>query len=61
MKTNRQVQEFKVRNRKALASKRAKIRLRGHALTLASANLIRKQSLDVSRVEILDHEIEADT
>jgi hypothetical protein len=56
MKTNRQVQEFKAENRKALARKRAK----RHALTLAKSNLLRNQPLDVSRVEISEQEIELD-
>jgi hypothetical protein len=57
MKTNRQVQQFKAKRRKELANSRAAGTVQVRDFTLAAENVIRNQELDVSRVEVLEHEI----
>jgi len=62
LNTLQQVQQFKAMNRRELRRRRG----RGNTLkakapfTLAVANRIKRQPLDVSRVVILDHEINPD-
>ena len=60
MKTNRQVQRFKAKKRKELAEKHGKGELSVKDFTLAEANVIRNQPLDVSRVEVLEDEVSPD-
>jgi hypothetical protein len=61
LNTSRQVQRFKALKRKELRRKHDKGRIKLANFTLAAANQIKRQSLDVSRVEILEHEISPDT
>ena len=60
MKTARQVQKFKAESRKELNKNRAAGT--GHITqsSLAAANTLKKQLLDVSRVELLEDEITPD-
>jgi len=60
MNTNRQVQQFKALKRKELRRKHANGKIKLADFTLAAANKIKRQPLDVSRVEILEHEISPD-
>ena len=61
MTTSRQVQRFKVLKRRELLREHSKGTLRIADFTLAAANTIKQQPLDVSRVEVLEHEISPDT
>lgn len=61
MNTTQKVQRFKIRKRKELRAKHAKGKIKVAAFTLAAANRIKSQPLDVSRVEISDYEICPDT
>jgi len=61
MNTSQQVRRFKAVRRKELRQKHAKGRINLADFTLAAANKIKRQPLDVSRVKILDHEISPDT
>jgi len=60
MKTNRQVQKFKAARRKELLKDHAASKVQMKDFTLAAANTIKNQPLDVSKVEILEHEISPD-
>jgi len=60
MNTSRQVQRFKALKRKELRRKHANGKIKLAAFTLAAANKIKRQPFDVSRVEILEHEISPD-
>jgi hypothetical protein len=60
MNTARQAHRFKALKRKELARKRAAGRVRTEDFTLAKANEIKHQPLDVSGVEVLEHEITLD-
>ena len=60
MKTARQAQRFKALKRKELPREDAAGRVRIENFTLAAANKIKRQPLDVSGVEILEHEISPD-
>ena len=61
MKTSRQVQRFKALKRRQVLRKHSQGKLRIADFTLAAANRIKYQPLDVSRVEVLEHEIGPDT
>ncbi len=61
MNTSQKVQRFKALKRKQLRRKHAKGRIKLADFTLAAANRIKRQPLDVSRVEVLDYEISPDT
>jgi hypothetical protein len=61
MDAARQVQRFKALKRKELARKHAAGKVRIEDFTVAGANKIKRQPLDVSGVEILEHEISLDT
>jgi hypothetical protein len=60
MNTARQAHKFKALKRKELARKHAAGRVRIEDFTLAKANKIKHQPLDVSGVEVLEHEITFD-
>ncbi|HZM01906.1 MAG TPA: hypothetical protein VFC44_02685 [Candidatus Saccharimonadales bacterium] len=60
MHTARQVQKFQALKRKTSAKKRAAGKGARGNFTVASANDIKRQPLDVSGVEILEHEINPD-
>ena len=60
MNTARQAHRFKALKRKELARKHAAGRVRTEDFTLAKANKIKHQPLDVSGVEVLEHEITLD-
>jgi hypothetical protein len=60
MNTARQAHRFKALKRKELARKHALGRVRTEDFTLAKANQIKRQPLDVSGVEVLEHEITLD-
>jgi hypothetical protein len=60
MNTARQWQKFKALKRKELARKHAAGKVRTEDFTLAQANKIKRQPLDVSAVEVLEHEISLD-
>lgn len=60
MNTASQVQIFKALKRKQLAKKHASGRVRKVGFTLAGVNIIKHQQLDVSGVEVLEHEISLD-
>ena len=60
MKTAPQAQRFKAAKRKELARRHAAGKVRLDDFTMAAANQIKRQPLDVSGVEILDHEIGPD-
>jgi len=60
MNTARQAHRFKALKRKELARKLATGRVRTEDFTLAKANKIKRQPLDVSGVEVLEHEITLD-
>ena len=60
MNTARQAHRFKALKRKELARKHAAGRVRTEDFTLAKANIIKHQLLDVSGVEVLEHEITLD-
>jgi hypothetical protein len=60
MHTARQWQRFKALKRKELARQHAAGRVRTEEFTLAGANTIKRQPLDVSGVEVLEHEINPD-
>jgi len=57
LRTNSDVQKFKARRRKALAEKVAKGQIQISDFTLAAANTIKQQPLEVDMVEILENEI----
>ena len=59
MKTYRDVQKFTARKRKELIKNRA-LGKKVKTFTLAAVLNIKNQPLDVSRVEILDYEIDPD-
>jgi hypothetical protein len=59
MNTIRQWQRFKALKRRALI-RRGKGKFKAANFTLAAVNKIKRQPLDVSRVEILEHEISLD-
>ena len=61
MTTTQKVQRFKILRRKQLQGKHAKGQIKIAIYTLAAANKIKRQPLDVSRVEVLEHEISPDT
>ncbi|HEV2209629.1 MAG TPA: hypothetical protein VG167_12690 [Verrucomicrobiae bacterium] len=61
MNTSQQVQRFKALKRQQLRRKHAQGEIELADFTLAAANKIKRQALDVSRVEILEHEISPDT
>ena len=58
LKTCRDVQKFKAQRRKALLKDYAAGKVQLQDFTLAAANTLKHQPLDLSRVEILDHEID---
>jgi hypothetical protein len=60
MKTNRDIQRFKAARRKELVKSQGADKAQIKNFTLAAANTIRHQTLDVSRVELLEHEISPD-
>lgn len=60
MNTARQVQRFKALKRKERPREHAAGRIRIGNFTLAAANRIKRQPLDVSGVEVLEHEISPD-
>lgn len=60
MNTTQKVQRFKMMKRKALRAKHASGKIKVADFTLAAANRIKCQPLDVSRVDILEHEISPD-
>jgi hypothetical protein len=60
MNAGKKAQEFNALRRRELARRHAVGTMRTKAFTLAAANKIRHQSLDVSRVDILEHEISGD-
>jgi len=60
MNTAKQVQRFKAWKRKELSRSQAAPG-RSDDITLAAANRIKRQPLDVSGVEILEHEISPET
>lgn len=60
MNTSQQVRRFKALKRKELRRKYAEGRIKLADFTLAAANKIKHQPLDVSRVEVLEHEISPD-
>lgn len=60
MKTSQQVQRWKISKRKQLRRKHAQGKIKLADFTLAAANKIKRQLLDVSRVEVLEHEINPD-
>ncbi len=61
MNTTQRVQRFKILKRRELQAKHAKGQIKIADFTLAAANRIKRQPLDVSRVEILEYEISPDT
>lgn len=60
MNTTQRVQRFKILKRRELQARLAKGKIRIADFTLASANRIKQQPLDVSRVEISEYEISVD-
>lgn len=56
----RTIQRFKALKRKELAKKVASGKMRIEDFTLAAVNTVKRQALDVSEVEVLDHEISFD-
>ncbi len=61
MNTTQKVQQYKVLKRKQIRLRHAKGTIKIADFTLAAANRIKRQPLDVSRVEVLDHEISPDS
>lgn len=61
IKTTQKVQRFKILKRKELRAKHAKGKIKVADFTLAAANRIKHQPLDVSRVEVSEYEISPDT
>jgi len=60
IKTLQQVQRFKTLNRKRPVQSSTRRNSQQAAFSLAAANRIKHQTLDVSQVVILDHEISPD-
>lgn len=60
LRTNSDVQKFKARRRKELAEKLARGQIQISDFTLAAANKIKNQPLDVSMVEVSENEIYPD-
>jgi hypothetical protein len=60
MNSSEQVQRFKASSRKALARQRLAGRGKTRPFSLARANKIKSQPLNVSAVEVLEHEINPD-
>ena len=61
MNTTQKVQRFKIRKRRELQARHAKGEINIADFTLAAANTVKRQPLDVSRVEVLEYEINPDT
>jgi hypothetical protein len=61
MNTTQKAQRFKILKRKELLAKHAKGKIKVTDFTLAVANRIKRQPLDVSRVEVWEYEISPDT
>ena len=61
MNTTQKVHRFKILKRKELRAKHGKGKIKIADFTLAAANRIKLQPLDVSGVEISEHEISPDT
>ena len=60
MNAARQAQRFRALKRKEPAREHAARRVRTGNFTLARVNIIKRQPLDVSGVEVLEHEISPD-
>jgi hypothetical protein len=61
MNTIRQVQQFKRFKRRELRQKHAAGEVKVADFTLAAANKVKHQPLDVSRVEVSDYEVTPDS
>jgi hypothetical protein len=61
MNTTQKAQRFKILKRRELRAKHAKGTIKIADFTLAAANRIKRQPLDVSRVEVSEHELSPDT